>query len=337
VRDSGGVRLHRAAVMQRPTPWTGDNSLALDQPASSVVEIRAARQGGRFGGRNAVALLPMNVCQLRGLGVPPGDDDERRSIIADELATEWSDQRVAMEFDFWELEAAQGDKSSDGFNVNMLALARPWLAQVFRDCRQAGLDCWAVDGVPLAMARAVSLTGGLPSGRRALAVDWGYSNTTFCVVGDGRPWYTRRAADCAFGQALDAIAQKFGITLDQAQYLADAQGVTSATEEGVGDRSAQAAITRAVEKFVEVLRDQARRTLQFLEMQRRHLHPVAIWLMGGGASMRNIGPWLAQELQLPVHIWSLASVDEPPLCAAGGRSALFAEAAALSALAWRAA
>jgi Tfp pilus assembly PilM family ATPase len=335
VRDNGAVRLHRAAVMQRPTPWSAEDGLAADQPRSSVVEIRAARQGCRFRGRNAVALLPMNACQLRGLAVPPGDDDERRSIIADELATEWSDQRVAMEFDFWELEASQGDKSSDGFNVNMLALARPWLAQVFRDCRQAGLDCWAVDGVPLAMARAVSLTGGLASGRRALAVDWGYSNTTFCVVGDGRPWYTRRVADCAFGQALDAIAQKFGITLDQAQYLADAQGVTSASEEGVGDRSAQAAITQAIEKFVEVLRDQARRTLQFLEMQRRHLHPVAIWLMGGGASMRNIGPWLAHELQLPVHIWSLTNSGEPPLCAAGNRSALFAEAAALSALAWR--
>jgi hypothetical protein len=71
-------------------------------------------------------------------------------------------------------------------------------------------------------------------------------------------------------------------------------------------------------------------------MQRRHLHPVAVWLMGGGASMRNIGPWLENQLQMPVHVWTMPGDDEP-LPAAGNRTALFAGAAAMSALAWRAA
>ncbi|MEX2317158.1 MAG: pilus assembly protein PilM [Pirellulales bacterium] len=337
VRDAGGVRLHRAAVMQRPTSWPTSDRLAFDQPVSSVVEIRAARQCGRFVGRNAVCSLPMNACQLRGLSVPPGENDERRSMIADELAAEWAEQRVAMEFDFWELETASPDKSSDGFNVNMLAIARPWILQLARDCRQAGLDCWVVDGAPLAMARAVALAGGLGGGQRALAVDWGYSNTTLCVVGDGRPWYTRRVSDCAFGQALEAIARRFDVALDQAQFLADTHGIPSPTAEGAGDRAAQAAIAEAVESTVDNLRDHARRTLHFLETQRRHLHPVAIWLMGGGASMRYIGPWLEEALHLPVHIWNLPYENESLSFAAGTRSALFAGAAALSALAWRAA
>jgi type IV pilus assembly protein PilM len=335
-RDASGVRLHRAAVLQRPTTWPASDRLALDQPVSSAVEICAARHSGRFSGRSAVCLLPMNVCQLRGLCVPPGDDTERRAMIADELAAEWEEQRVAMEFDFWELEAGQADKGTDNFNVNMLAVARPWIGQVARDCRKAGLDCWLIDGAPLAMARAASLAG-LASGRRALAIDWGYSNTTFCVVGDNRPWYTRRASDCAFGQALEAVARIFAVDHDQAQHLADAQGIVPATEAGDGNREAQAAIAEAVGNTLKSLRDQARRTIQFLEMQRRHLHPEAVWLMGGGASLRNVGPWLAHELQLPVRVWTMSCGSELRSCAGGNRSALFAGAAALSALAWRAA
>jgi type IV pilus assembly protein PilM len=335
VRDGAGVRLQRAAVIQRPTSWPDTDRLAFEQPVSSHQEIRAARKGGRFTGHNAVCLLPMNVCQLRGLSVPPGDDRERRSMISDELSPEWEEQRVAMNFDFWELEAGPAEKGQDGHNVNVLAVARPWISQLASDCRRAGLNCWAVDGVPLAMARAVSLAGGPGRGRRALAVDWGYSNTTLGIVGDGRAWYTRRVGDCPFGKALDLIAQRFGVTLDQAQHLVDAYGIVS-SEDNETDRPVRAAITDAIDKVLDSLRDQVRRTLQFLETQRRHLHPVEMWLMGGGASVRNIGPWLAAELQLPVHIWSISCGDDVSP-AVGNRSALFAGAAALSAMAWRAA
>jgi hypothetical protein len=35
VRDGGNVRLHRAAVIQRPVSWTGEDGLALEQPITS--------------------------------------------------------------------------------------------------------------------------------------------------------------------------------------------------------------------------------------------------------------------------------------------------------------
>ena len=66
-----------------------------------------------------------------------------------------------------------------------------------------------------------------------------------------------------------------------------------------------AAITEAAAQPIDELVRQIRRTLQFTEAQRRHLQPAAIWLMGGGASMRNVGRYLAQALELPVHIWKL--------------------------------
>jgi Tfp pilus assembly PilM family ATPase len=278
----------------------------------------------------------MNACQLRSLNVPPGTDQERRTIIGDELAEDWAALQKAMEFDFWETEPTRGDKNTDGFNVSVVATTRLWISQLWRDCRRSGLDCWAIDGLPLAMARSVGLAGGLAGGRRALAVDWGYSNTTFCIAGEDRPLYSRRAHDCSFSRVLDAVVNRFDVTLDEAQYLIENEGVRSGEMESGRDWQTADAITAAASGTVDELVRQIQRTLQFTEMQRRHLQPAAVWLMGGGASMKNIGPYLANALSLPVQIWSLP-VEEPIPCAAGNRSAVFSNAAALSALAWRAA
>jgi Tfp pilus assembly PilM family ATPase len=265
-----------------------------------------------------------------------------------------------MEFDFWEMELGPGDKLSDSFNVSVLGASRQWISQIWRDCRDGGLDCWAVDGAPLTIARAVAMVGGVSGSRRALAVDWGFSNTTLCVVGDGRPLYSRRVHDCAFGRVLDAIMNTFDVTLDEAQHLTETQGMLRPKDEPTpaahshqfdpsvvsdadlpfaiaADPAIQAAITDSSAPAVEELVRQIRRTLQFTEAQRRHLHPAAVWLLGGGAAMRNVAPYLSHALHVPVRVWNLAPEAEPIACAAGSRSALFAGAAALSAAAWRAA
>jgi type IV pilus assembly protein PilM len=337
VRDGLGVRLHRAAVIQRPTAWNGDDVLATDQPITSQPEISAALDCGNFKGRNAVCALPMNVCQLRSLNIPPGSDQERRTIIADELAEDWAGLHSPMEFDFWEMEPARGEKPSDAFNVSVLAASRLWIGQVWRDCRRSGLDCWGIDGVPLTMARALSMVGALHGGRRALAIDWGFSNTTLCIVGDERPLYSRRIQDCAFGQILESIVERFDVSLDEAQHLAETEGLIAGDQANDASSNAADAITAAASGVLDELVRQVSRTLQFTEMQRRHLQPTAVWLLGGGASVKNIGPYLSQALSLPVHILSLSPVEEPIACAAGARSAVFGTAAALSAMAWRAA
>ena len=335
-RDGTQVRLHRAAVIQRPESWSSDDSLAQAPPIPSSAEIRAAVECGGFAGRNAVCMLPMNVCQMRGLNVPPGSDQERRAMVLDELTEEWTGKKLSMEFDFWEMDP--GHAGSEAFNVSILAASRPWVTQVWRDCRHTGLDCWAVDGAPLAIARAVGLLGGADGDRRAVTVDWGYSNTTLCVVGDGRPLYSRRIPGCAFRRVLDAVMDGFGVTLDEAQHLIDTHGVAAAeSDETGGDPQVQAAITDAAVDALDELVRQLGRTLQFMETQRRHLHPTSMWLMGGGASMRNIDRYLASALNLPVHVWQMPPAGEPIACARRQRAAMFGAAAALSALAWRAA
>jgi type IV pilus assembly protein PilM len=336
-RDGDRVRLHRAAVIQRPASWNGDDDLSQAQPITSSPEIRAALECGGFAGRSAICTLPMNVCQLRGMNVPSGSDHERRAMASHELLQEWSESKTAMEFDLWELDSRRGEKSSDAFNVSILAAPRPWVAQLWRDCRQTGLDCWAIDGTPLAMARAVGLLPARDRSRPALAVDWGYSNTTLAIVSDDRPLYSRRVHNCAFGRVLDALTRALDVTLDEAQHLVDTHGLAPAEPDQRADDHIQSAITNASCETMEELARQLFRTLQFAETQRRYLQPAYVCIMGGGASMRNVAPHVAATLKLPVEAWHMPPNGGPIPCAAQHRSALFGGAAALSALAWRAA
>jgi type IV pilus assembly protein PilM len=336
-RDGDSVRLHRAAVIQRPAAWNGNDALSQEQPITSFAEIRAALECGGFVGRNAICVLPMNVCQLRGMNVPAGSEQERRAMASHELTQEWADSKTPMEFDFWEMDSPHGGKSGDGFNVNILAAPRAWVSQLWHDCRQSGLDCWAIDGTPLAMARAAGLVAGRDRNRPALVVDWGYSNTTLAIACDDRPLYSRRIQNCAFGRVLNAIMEALGVTLDEAQHLADTHGVLPGAADSRADPHIQSAITQAAAEALDELANQLLRTLQFAESQRRHLQPARVWLLGGGASLRNVAPYLAAALQVPVDVWHMRPDGEAIACAAEHRAAVFGGAVALSASAWRAA
>lgn len=342
VRTPEGIRLRHAAIIQRPSPWPESDALGLDEPDPSWPEIVAALGCDDFRGRSAACLLPMNVCELRGLKIPQGDLHERRAMIASELADDEVDLVRPREFDYWELGGEKGIETSDGFNVNVMSVTRPWIDQVADDCQQARLDCWAVDGLPLAMARAVAIAAGPHNTDRIVAVDWGYSNTTICVIGRGRPLYSRRLHDCHFRKCLNAIERSLGVTPDHAQYLVNAHGVIPPAAADTSSNTAnaleiQSAITAAVAEVTSSLVEQIERTLRFVEQQRRQQHPASLTLMGGGASMLNIGPYLSAALNLPVSIWQVSPERERPSVVEAPQAPLFGPALALSSLAWRAA
>lgn len=341
VRSPEGVRLRHAAVIQRPNPWSEQDSLALDEPDPSWPEILAALECGGFRGRSAACLLPMNVCELRGLKIPQGDEQERRAMIASELNDDESERATPIDFDYWELGTEKGLENSDGFNVNVMSVTRPWIDQVAADFQRARLDCWAIDGTPLAIARAIGLAAAPRNADRVVAVDWGFSNTTLAVVGKGRPLYARRLHNCHFRKCLEAIEDTLGVTRDHAQHLVNVHGVVAPGAESSpgagGEREIQVAITDAIADVLASLVEQIGRTLRFVESQRRHQHPAALWLLGGGASVRNIGPQLSASLGLPVSIWGVPIERDAEAPARGRQAALFGTAFALSALAWGAA
>ena len=338
VRYGDRARLLNGIVLQRSHPWSDQDDVALAAPVSSYREIFAALHANtRFSGRNVACVLPMNAYQLRSMTLPSGTASERRAMVAEELASEWADKAQEMTFDYWELDSSSDGSEPSGANVAALATTKQWISQVVSDCDHARLDCWAVDGVPLAMARAVSLVANLGPGARVLALDWGFSNTTLSVVGDRRSLLSRRLRDCSLRQLLEHVRSTLGVSLEQAQYVVDRFGVVKPGEVAAADHEIQSAVTEAAAATLEGLADEIRRTLRYLEIQRQKMRPSALWILGGGASIRNLAEYLEPAIGLPVRIWEIAQEKDTSEARPRFHSALLSNAVALSAMPWRAA
>ena len=97
------------------------------------------------------------------------------------------------EFDFWD-SAAGGSPGRD--NTHVLSISQDAASQVISCFSAAGLRCEVLDGLPLALLRAVQLAEGVLPAAPVAAVDWGHSSATFCIVGEGGPLFTRHLRDC---------------------------------------------------------------------------------------------------------------------------------------------
>jgi hypothetical protein len=67
----------------------------------------------------------------------------------------------------------------------------------------------------------------------------------------------------------------------------------------------QEALADAAGEHLGRIVDEIRRTIAYFHAQRRQLLPHRIWLMGGGASVRNAAGWFSHECAIPVDNWRL--------------------------------
>ena len=333
-RNSGSVRLRRAAAIQRLEPWPAADRLPASSALPSLGQILAAAEYSRgLRGRRAACGLPMSVCEVRGLNIPAGDVRQRRAMIESELAEDWADRATSVEFDFWEVDVPRIAVNENPANVHVVAAPRPWIDQMADDCRSARLDCWAVDAAPMALGRAAALAnqGGTP--QPVLAIDWGFRSATLVVAARGQPLYTRALRDSQLSHVITAVESQLGVSRDEAQHLLFTYGLITAADEHQPDTELQAAITEAAENTLDALTREVDRTIQFLSTSRAAWLPDAVVLAGGGACIANVEGHLQTRLEMPVAAWRLPG-SSPNGTTDGTSVALFAQAAALSALAW---
>ena len=220
VRSADGVRLHqvgrRPAIdalvgRRRPRPWrTGP----IDRRNPRSVEC------GEFAGRSAACLLPMNVCELRGLNVPQGSDRERRAMIANELAEDWSD-------------AHRPPWNSTTGSLTSIAKRRPSTASTSTSWPSPDPGSPAsptIANKPRSIAgpstadrpprRAPSDSPRICAAPRGPWRSTGDSRTSrLSIVGYDRALYVRRIPNCGFRRCLESIQAALGVSLDQAQHL----------------------------------------------------------------------------------------------------------------------
>ena len=321
-RQNDRLQIAAKAIVPRRRPWV---TLSSSDPLPSADELQAAASFlGDFHGRQTAATLSMSLCDVhrlnRQMGAGPGREAAIRQSI--EMATQNSADN--WQYDCWSPQPAQ--EGTGGTNV--LSSLRTWTDQLCEDIATMGWSCQLVDGLPLALARAVQMIQPSASSIPLAALDLGYGEATFCTVVQGEATYVRSLKGCGFERLLQVVSDELNITADEAQRLFQEHGIAAGPTGKLSDTATL--LHELTETFLRELTQEMGRTLAHLKGQRQAVAPEEIYLFGGGATVQGLASELSCSLETSFKVWQFgneAAGDPLPTC-------LLGPAIALSALAW---
>ncbi|MCA9230677.1 MAG: pilus assembly protein PilM [Planctomycetales bacterium] len=328
-RSNNKPRLTGLAMVPRRAAWR--IAELAEQTLSSNDEICAAVSlHPGFQGKLAAITPPMALCKVHTLDRTKTHDpsDERFVRAAIELATQRSADQL--QFDTWDAEPEPEGRAPR--RANVLTVATHWADQFFDDLRLSGWSCQAIDGLPLALARAVAMVQPKDSTAPVAALDWGFAEATLCIVLAGNPVYVRSLKACGLNRLLDKLVESLDVTTEEAQRLLHEQGVLGHSTSS--PTSIQELIEEIIADPLAQLISEYQRTVSHLQCQRRSIVPKRLVLFGGGATINGIAEQLTATLETKTTIWSPGQELAGPINSTGLPGCLFGPAIALSALAW---
>ncbi|EMI21470.1 type IV pilus assembly protein PilM [Rhodopirellula maiorica SM1] len=284
--------------------------------------LRLAELRGLFTRSECAAVVSMSYHSLRSLELPAASHDETRDMVCEELAADDDIGETDYVFDFWSTNEA-ADQAS---NVTALRMPATLAMGVAEDLTSAGYECQVLDGLPCALARAVTMIHGI-SATPIVALDLGDSEFTFVLVVNGQPIYTRPLRGGGLRTLMQPVQQALNLTHDQAMQLLIRYAVTPPDQ---AERTLVSGPAQMLEQPVAKLINELKRTLQYAVQQFGVRSPSELVLLGGGASIRHLPEGLSKQLGIPTSTWCLPT-SQPHEAA---DDAQFGVAAALSALRW---
>lgn len=330
VRHDGRLRLTEAAIAARDEPW----AFADDSPipfASSKPEIaHAVMDASLLSGRAVAAVLPWNACELNTVEVSDPDPHHCEEAIIDEFSALGMslDDRVV---DYWPgLRRFRATKDV----LNVVSTTRRWSEGVSQELYHAGFDCHAIDGLPLALARAVAEVDRSAETTSLAAIDWGFSKSTFTLVSKGQCVYVRNLRHVSMSQVHELISEQLGLSISEShQFLASAHiwGESRVANDEVAEL-----LVELLEPTIDQAVQEIRRTIDHVASVAREKTPKRLYLFGGGATLDGIDLELVRRLEIPVRRWRLDEESESLAAERGTPTCLLAPAIVLSALRWEA-
>ncbi len=317
--DIGTHTLKLVQVEQTKAAWRIANSLLIPYPCGVAATsedisqgfVRAVLDDVLSNGpwtRSTLAgcVFSIDLTSLHTLELPAGTDHEHRQMAEQELAESqgWiPDEQV---FDLWH-DPSSFSKNAAESQVHVLSVPRSAALTLARDLLPFGMQCDSIDGLPFAMARAVSLAGD-DAGTPIAALDSGASRATFILSQDGRPVFIRRLPDCGFSRILEQIENRLGLSASECARLLVAVGLDSS------DHHPRNPMVRAVSQAAlttfRILADEIRRTLKFLKAD-AHIEPRRLILLGGGASIKHISSRMTELTGLKAETWAVPGQAGP--------------------------
>jgi Tfp pilus assembly PilM family ATPase len=327
VRGQHGPRIAAAAIVPRASCWN-PSELTEQEAESSAKELSTAvslRPDLR--GRKVAATLPMSLCQFHQLDPTVGRGSPSDRAIRQGIESVNQSSAGHLQFATWPAELDQ--QGNAPVRTNVLAAPQVWTDQLCDDIARTGWSCQLVDGLPLALARAVKLVHDGDACTPWAALDWGSSQATFCVAVDGRAVYVRSLKNCGLKRLLESITEELQVSEEEALQLLQEHGLPDSSATNISS-----VVAEIIEEPLEQLHQELARTILHLQGQRRSIVPEGVYLFGGGATMRGLAEHLTEKLELEHRVWNFGESEPTQSSINGLQTCLFGPAVALSALAW---
>ncbi|MEM8945438.1 MAG: pilus assembly protein PilM [Planctomycetota bacterium] len=327
-RNRQGWQVAAASIVPRRKEW--DAQLGLSAKAeSSRDELHATRslhQGYR--GRRVAAAIPMAVCDLHRLDRDLSREANPEAVLRQAFETATQLPAEGLLCDYWSGPATESTSEWS----QALALPRDWTEQVCEDVASAGWSCDAIDGLPLALTRAVNMVHAANGRKPVAALDWGSRCATLCCIENHQATYVRSLKLPGLNEVLEVLVDSLQVSELEAQSLLEQHGILGRSDSGANDVSEL--IKEVIAEMISSLEAELKRSFSHFQFLRRAQAPSHLYLMGGGAMISGLDQHLAKRLELDARNWRLPNIDNRNLPIDERADCLFATAIALSALAW---
>ena len=323
-REQQRWKLASSAIIPRTLAWKATES---ESNLSSAGELAAAASLSEdLRGRNAAATLPMAFCELHQSDEVVNFKGDRNSKLQQLIEAVSCQPATHLQCDAW---PAERGKNGAPLKTNIIGVPRTLSDQLCLDLQQNGWSCQTIDGLPMALARAVSMSAPQVQQSVWAAIDLGFSRATFCVVQRRLPVYVRCLKGCGLRDILAEIQADLGIDHKESLKLLQEHDLGTAVSDSV-----EALVRKTIGKALSKLSFEIERTLSHVSCQRRTVIPEGAYLFGGGAGLKSIDAWLTEKTSFEHRVWSFGPNAPGQAEQFGQISHLLGPAIALSALAW---
>jgi type IV pilus assembly protein PilM len=236
---------------------------------------------------------------VRQVDLPWMEYNELRKALAYQVADMIPMPIEQAILDFYPVEEFTNEAGERMLRVLLVAAARDMVFLALDAVQRAGLKPVSVDLSPFAIIRALADHDhlGLDSQAEAL-VDIGAKVTNIAVHQGGVPRFVRILL-MGGGDLTEAVAERMGVPLEQAEIAKQQLGIPSTTAERDGHPAA-----RAIEASAGALIEEIRGSLDYYLASPGAVPIRRVVVAGGGSKLSNLAARLATATRLPVELAS---------------------------------
>ncbi|MCW2713547.1 MAG: type pilus assembly protein PilM [Frankiales bacterium] len=198
--------------------------------------------------------------------------------------------------DFHALEEYTTDAGARRLRVLLVAASRDMVGSALDAVTKAGLQPTLVDLTSFAVLRSQVASSGEYTVEAEALVDIGAAVTNIVVHQGGVPRFVRILL-MGGGDITDAVAERLGVPLEQAESVKQTNGL--ATADG---QAAQHPASRAIESTGAAFVDEVRGSLDFYLAQPGSARIGRVVVSGGGSRLTGLVERLALATRLPVEL-----------------------------------